>query len=86
MQKKTVPFLIILILVGGVLGSAFSLYLSGLFPEGQVKKFFFEAIKFGIPNFTINLGFLELTFGFSLAITAFTALFIIFLTYLILKL
>jgi hypothetical protein len=29
---------------------------------------------------------LELTFGFSLAITAFTALFIIFLTYLILKL
>uniref|UniRef100_A0A7V4E4R4 DUF4321 domain-containing protein n=1 Tax=candidate division WOR-3 bacterium TaxID=2052148 RepID=A0A7V4E4R4_UNCW3 len=86
MQKKTIPFIIILLLVGGVLGSAFSLYLSGLFPEGQVKKFFFEAIKFGIPHFTINLGFLELTFGFSLAITAFTALFIIFLTYLILKL
>lgn len=86
MVKRGVGFIIFLIIIGGILGSAFSQYLSKLFPEGPVRNFFFQSIKFGLENLNLNFGFLHLTFAFTFKITAFTALFIFFLLYFIMKL
>ncbi len=85
MQKKSVGLIILLIIIGGVLGAAFSQYLAGLFPESPVKNFFFKAIEFGLKNSSLNLGFLNLTIGFTFNITAFTAIFTILLLYIIMK-
>ncbi len=86
MQKKSIGLVILLIIIGGILGAAFSQYLSGLFPEGPVKNFFFKAIEFGLKNATFNLGFLTFALSFTFNITAFTALFTVLLLYIIMKL
>ncbi|MEO0099010.1 MAG: hypothetical protein ABIK99_06670 [candidate division WOR-3 bacterium] len=86
MVKRGIGFIILLIITGGILGSAFSQYLSTLFPPGPVRDFFFKAIRFGLENLNLNLGFLHLAFGFTFNITAFTALFVFFLLYLNIKL
>jgi len=85
MAKKGIGFIILLLIIGGVLGAALSQYLSGIFPEGPVKRFFFQAIEFGLERLNLSLGFLRLTLGFTFNLTAFTALFTLFLFYLLLK-
>ncbi len=86
MPKRGIGLIIILILTGGILGSGLSQYLARLFPEGPVKNFFFQALKFGLENLRLNLGFLHLVFGFTFNLTAFSAIFTLFLLYLFMKL
>jgi|UniRef100_A0A7C3YRR5 hypothetical protein len=85
MAKRGVGFIILFVIISGVLGAAISQYLSGIFPEGPVKRFFFQAIEIGLERLNLNLGFLRLDFGFTFNLTAFTALFTLFLLYLLLK-
>jgi hypothetical protein len=81
--RRNVGTIIVATVVGAILGSALSYFLGGLFPQGPVRDFFFKALRIGIPNLALNLGFLSLSFGLSLSITTFTVIVVILFLYLL---
>ncbi len=80
--RRSLKTIILGILIGGIIGSALSYMLSGLFPKG----FFFNALKIGFSTFHLNLGFISLSFGLFLNITVLTVVFIFLIIYLLYKL
>ncbi|MCL6466201.1 MAG: DUF4321 domain-containing protein [candidate division WOR-3 bacterium] len=79
---RSIGLLILAIVVAGIAGSILSYFLSGLFPPGPVRDFFFKSMQIGVPTFTLNLGFATLTFGLSFAVTTFAVLLLILAVYL----
>ncbi len=74
------------IIIGGIIGSALSYFLAGIFPPGPVKGFFFNALKIGFSTVHINLGFITLSFGLFFNITVLTVVFVFLMIYLLYKL
>ena len=74
------------VVIGGIIGSALSYLLSGVFPKGPVKNFFFSALKVGFDTVKVNLGFFSFSLGFSVNITLLTIIFIFITIYLLYKL
>jgi hypothetical protein len=66
---RSVGLLLLAVLIAGISGSVVSYFLSGLFPVGPVRDFFFKALPIGVPTFTVNLGFAAFTLGISLSVT-----------------
>ncbi len=79
---RSIGLLIIALLVAGISGSILSYFLAGLFPLGPVRDFFFKSVQVGIPTFTLNLGFANLTLGISFAVTTFVIILLIMAIYL----
>ncbi|MEO0071204.1 MAG: DUF4321 domain-containing protein [candidate division WOR-3 bacterium] len=79
---RSIALLILAVVVAGISGSIVSYFLSGLFPSGPVRDFFFKSAQVGVPIFTINLGFATFTFGFSFSVTTFAVILIVFAIYL----
>lgn len=79
---RSIGLLILAVVVAGISGSIISHFLSGLFPSGPVRDFFFKSAQVGVPTFTITLGFATITFGCSFSITTFAAILILFAIYL----
>ncbi|MEO0005179.1 MAG: DUF4321 domain-containing protein [candidate division WOR-3 bacterium] len=79
---RSIGLLIIALVVAGVAGSVLSHFLSGLFPAGPVRDFFFKSVQFGVPTFILNLGFASITFGLSFAITTFAVILLLLAIYL----
>lgn len=84
--RRNLRTIVIGIIIGGIIGSALSYLLNGLFPKGPVKAFFFNALKIGFSTVHINLGFLSLSFGLFLNITVLTIIFIFLIIYLLYRL
>ncbi len=81
--RRNIGIIILAIVIGAIIGSVLSHFLGGLFPAGPVKDFFFKPLKIGIPQLTLNLHFLSITFGFTLSISTFTVIVIILALYLL---
>lgn len=81
-MKRPPGMILLALLAGGVSGSVLSYFLSGLFPEGPVRQFFFQHVDVGIPASALKLGFITLTFGLNFSITSFTVLLMILFVYL----
>ena len=45
MARRKIGNILLGIIIGGMIGSALSYLLSGVFPKGPVKNFFFSALK-----------------------------------------
>ncbi len=76
-MRRSVGLIIFIVIISAIIGSVLSYFLSALFPPGPVYNLFFKTIEIGIPQFTINLKFINLTFGLMFSITGLTILFII---------
>ncbi|MCX7785430.1 MAG: hypothetical protein N2201_04280 [candidate division WOR-3 bacterium] len=76
-MRRSVGLIIFIVIISAVIGSVLAYLLSALFPPGPVYNLFFKAIQIGIPQFTLNLKFMTLTFGIMFSITGLTILFII---------
>jgi len=74
------------IVIGGIIGSALSYLLAGLFPRGPVKNFFFSALKVGFSTVQVNLGFFSFSLGLSINVTLLAIIFIFLTIYLLYKL
>ena len=85
MRRKYLGRIILGILIGGIIGSALSYLLSGIFYPSPVKEFFFKAFKIGFSPFTLNLGFFTFTLGLYFYITVLTILFILLAIYVVYK-
>tara|TARA_Y100000994_G_scaffold130821_1_gene107194 strand:- start:556 stop:828 length:273 start_codon:yes stop_codon:yes gene_type:complete len=67
MYKKSILFILSVILLGGVISTAFSMFVGLIIPEGVVRDFFILSKSFGFgqnPNNWVNLGPLRFKLGF----------------------
>lgn len=76
-MRRSVGLIIFVVIISAIIGSVLAHLLSTLFPPGPVYNLFFKAIQIGVPQFTINLKFITLTFGLMFSVTGLTILFII---------
>ena len=79
---RSVGLLVLAVIVAGIVGSVVSYFMSGVFPAGPVRDFFFKSLAIGIPTFTLSLGFASLTFGLSFAVTTVAVLLVVLAVYL----
>jgi hypothetical protein len=79
---RSIGLLVLAVIVAGIVGSVVSYFMAGVFPHGPVRDFFFKSLAIGIPNFTLSLGFLTLTFGLSFAVTTVAVLLVVLAIYL----
>jgi len=86
MARRKIGNILLGVVIGGVIGSALSYLLSGAFPKGPVKNFFFSALKVGFDTVKVNLGFFSFSLGLSINITLLTIIFIFLTVYLLHKL
>lgn len=64
MRKRSPGILILFLLLGAIIGSALGELIALIIPEGVVKQFFIRSATIGFDPVTINLGFIDFTFGF----------------------
>jgi hypothetical protein len=83
MARRRLSHIIVGIIIGGIIGSALSYFLSGIFPHGPVKNLFFSALKVGFKAAEVNLGFFNFTFGLGINITLVTVIFMFLAIYLL---
>ncbi len=86
MARRKIANIILGIVIGGIIGSALSYVLTGVFPKGPVKNFFFSALKVGFNTVKVSLGFFSFSLGLSINITLLTVIFIFLTIYLLHKL
>ncbi len=66
-QKRSISFILLVLLFGVIVGSIFSQFIGAFFPEGVVKDFFLtsNSIGWGInPNNWIDLFVIRIKTGF----------------------
>jgi len=66
MRKKSVGFIIFIILIGALIGSALGEVLAFIIPAGVVKDFFLKSITASIGPGTLDLILLKFTLGFAI--------------------
>ena len=65
MNKKPLSFVIFVILLGAILGTAIGELIAFILPSGVVEEFFLKSALFGFEPFTINVGVISFTVGFT---------------------
>jgi len=68
MKKKSWIFLIVVLFVGALIGSALGEVVAYLIPAGVVKQFFLKSVTASLGPGTLNIIILSLTFGFSVKV------------------
>lgn len=68
MRKKRLGFILIILLLGGLVGTALGEVLTLILPPGVVKEFFLRSASFGFSPTQINLVIITFTLGFSFKI------------------
>ncbi len=66
MRRKSVGFIIFVIVVGALIGSAFGEVLAFIMPVGVVKDFFLKSITASVGPGTLDLILFKFTLGFAL--------------------
>ncbi|MCI0472953.1 MAG: DUF4321 domain-containing protein [Ignavibacteria bacterium] len=84
-MRRSTGMVILFIVVSALIGSALSYVLANVFPSGPVYNLLFKVISFGIPQFTLDAGFLVFTLGLTLSITGLTILCVILAIILMIK-
>lgn len=83
MRKKSLWYYLVIILLGGVVGTVLGDVIGLILPEGVVKEFFLKSASFGIGPIPLNLQVISLTFGFALHINIIGILGILIIAYLL---
>jgi len=87
MNNKSIIFIFIVILLGCIIGTALSLFIGLIIPDGVVKDFFVLSRSFGFghnANNWINLGPLRFKLGFFFDVSI-VSLFGVFISWYILR-
>jgi len=65
MRKKSLGWILIIILLGAFIGTALGEVLAYILPQGVVKEFFLRSAIFSVGPATLNLVVFTFTLGFS---------------------
>lgn len=83
-KRRGAGFILLVLLVGALLGSALGQLVGALLPGGVVRDFFIRAVTPGLtPPVTVDLLVLSLTFGFSLKLNIVALLGVVLTAYLL---
>jgi hypothetical protein len=84
LKRKGPGFILLMLIVGALLGSALGDLLGLLLPAGVVRNFFTYALQPGItPPLTINLLWVTLTLGFTFKLNIIALLGVALMAYLL---
>jgi hypothetical protein len=65
MRKKSVSFVIFIIIIGAMIGTALGEVIGIIVPKGVVQDFFLKSVSASIGPATLNIILITLTLGFS---------------------
>jgi hypothetical protein len=83
MRKRSLGFILLIIVLGALLGSALGEVLAMVLPQGVVKEFFLRSATFGFGPATLNLVIITLTLGFTLKLNIIGVLGVALVAYLL---
>jgi len=66
MRKKSIGWILVIILLGALIGTTLGEVLALILPQGVVKDFFLRSAEFSVGPTTLNLVILTFTLGFSI--------------------
>jgi len=66
MRKRNIGFIIFIIIIGALIGSALGEIIAFVIPSGVVKDFFLKSITASIGPGTLDLILLKFTLGFAI--------------------
>ena len=65
MRQRSLGFIIVIIFIGAIIGTALGELVAFILPDGVVKQFFLRSALVGFEPFLLNLGVFSFTVGFS---------------------
>ena len=65
MRERSISFIILILFLGAIIGTALGELIGFLLPEGVVEQFFLRSALFGFEPFNVNLGVFTFTLGFT---------------------
>ena len=68
-RKRNLSYILLIIISGAAIGTALSILISFIVPEGVVKDFFLTSKPLGWDPFTMNLQIFTATTGFTIDIS-----------------
>lgn len=68
MRKKSFAYIVFILLLGALIGSALGEIIAFIIPGGVVKDFFLKSVSPGFGPATLNLILISVTLGFSVKI------------------
>jgi len=74
---------ILIVIVGGLVGSAFGELIGRILPDGPVKNFFLNAISVGFRTFHLDLSIFTIDFGLILRLNIISIIGMILFAYLL---
>ncbi len=83
MRKRSPGILILFLVLGAIIGSALGKLIAFIMPDGVVKQFFLRSATIGFDPVTVNLGFINFTFGFNFILNVIGVVGIAFAAYLL---
>lgn len=84
LKRKGPGFILLMLVVGALVGSAMGDLLGLALPSGVVRDFFTNALRPGIdPPLTLNLLWVTLTLGFTLKLNVVALLGVVLMAYLL---
>ena len=66
MRKKSLTFVILIIVLGALIGSALGEVIAYVIPDGVVKDFFLKSVSASLGPGTLDIIILTFTLGFSI--------------------
>jgi len=66
MRKKSVAFVVLIIIMGALIGSALGEIIAYVVPDGVVKDFFLKSVSASLGPGTLDIIILTFTLGFSI--------------------
>lgn len=65
MRGRSFGFILLILILGAIIGTALGELIGFLLPEGVVEQFFLRSALFGFEPFTVNLEVFTFTVGFT---------------------
>lgn len=83
-RKKSPGYVFLIVLMGSIIGTVLGKLVTAIIPEESVvSKFFLVSADWGIQPFTVDIGILTVTFGFTFELNVVGILGIAFAAYLL---
>ncbi len=82
-KRKSVAFIVLILLLGALVGSALGEVLALILPDGVVKEFFLGAISGGLEPTTLNAVLFTITIGFTIKLNVIGIVGIVVVAYLL---
>jgi hypothetical protein len=82
-RKHSITWLVLVIFVGAIMGSALGKVIALIVPKGVVQEFFLRSISFGFSPVTFDLSLLQFTFGLSFQLNVIGVLGILLAVYIL---